>query len=146
MSWRPFAKWHHDVIIVYLLLILLILVSFNKLPLLQPQFLTDFHKQGCILKLRISSFPPCIICEDAWWFTYESQKTMTKFAIQVFFLQNALVEYIGVYSDTKNGRKFCDWSIISKNEYSLQDFNMAAKSHLKPSIIRHLNIQVKIDN
>ena len=25
---------------------------------------------------------------------------MTKFVIQVFFLQNALVEYIGVYSDT----------------------------------------------
>ena len=33
---------------------------------------------------------------------YESQKTMTKFAIQVFFLQNAIVEYIGVYSDTNN--------------------------------------------
>ena len=25
---------------------------------------------------------------------------MTKFLIQVFFLQNTLVEYIGVYSDT----------------------------------------------
>ena len=24
-----------------------------------------------ILKLRISSFQPCIICEDPWWFIYE---------------------------------------------------------------------------
>ena len=39
----------HDVIIVYLLLILLILVNFKSL--LWHQFLTDFHKQGSILKL-----------------------------------------------------------------------------------------------
>ena len=101
-SWRPSAKWHHDVIIVYLLLILLILVNFNK-SLLQPQFLTSFHKQGCILKLRISSFSPCIICEDAWWFTYELQKNNDQICNSgLFFLQNALVEYIGVYSDTNN--------------------------------------------
>ena len=38
--------------------------------LLWPQFLT---KQGTILGLRISSFQKCIICENPWWFTYESR-------------------------------------------------------------------------
>ena len=73
------TSWHHNCLFT----ILLILVNFKSL--LQPRFLTDFHKQGSILKLRISSFQPCIICEDPLWFTYESQKTMTKFVIQVFF-------------------------------------------------------------
>ena len=44
--------------------------------LLWPQFLTNFHKQGSIFKLRISSFQPCIICEDPW-FTNESQNFRT---------------------------------------------------------------------
>ena len=45
--------------------------------LLQPQFLTNFHKQGVILKLRISSFQPCINYDDlhedstdSHWFTH----------------------------------------------------------------------------
>ena len=71
--------WRHNCLFT----LLLILVNFKSL--LWPQFLTHFDKQGCILKLRISSFQPCIIYEDPWWCTYESQKTMTKFAIQVFF-------------------------------------------------------------
>ena len=103
MPWCHFAKGHYDIIILYLLLILLILVNL-KSPL-QPQFLTDFGKQGCILKLRIYSFQPCIICEDPWWFTYESQNlwyTMIKFA---FFFQSTLVEYIGVCTDTNKGFK-----------------------------------------
>ena len=57
---------------------------------------------------------PTMYCEDAWWFTYESQKTMTKFAIQVFFLQNALVEYIGVYSDTNK----CDEPLTLFSAYT----------------------------
>ena len=32
------------------------------------------------------------------------KKTMTKFAIQVFFCKNAPVEYIGIYTDTKKAR------------------------------------------
>ena len=33
--------------------------------LLQPQFLTNYHKQGAILKLRISFFQPCINYDDS---------------------------------------------------------------------------------
>ena len=50
-------------------------LNFQMAPV--PQFLTNFHKQGCILKLKISSFQPCIICEDLWWFIYESQFELT---------------------------------------------------------------------
>ena len=46
--------------------------------LLWSQFLTNFDKEGCILKLRISSFQPCIICEDPWWFIYELQFELNK--------------------------------------------------------------------
>ena len=34
---------------------------------------------------------------------------MTKFVIQVFFFQNALVEYIGVYSDTNKQLEGALW-------------------------------------
>ena len=43
-----------------------------------------------------------LICEDPWWFTYESQKNNDQICNSGLFLQNTLVEYIGVYSDTKS--------------------------------------------
>ena len=82
--------WHHNCLFT----LLLILVNFKSL--LWPQFLTNFNKQECILKLRISSLQPCIICEDPWWFTYESQKNNDQICDSGLFLQNALVEYTGV--------------------------------------------------
>ena len=83
MSFCKRTSWCHNCLFT----LLLILVNFKSL--LQPQFLTNFDKQGCILKLRISSFQPCIICEDPWWFTYESQKQWPNLWFRVFFAKRS---------------------------------------------------------
>ena len=61
------------------------------------KLLTDVHKQGSILKLRMSSFQPCI-CEDPWWFTNESQTHQ--------FLIKALVDHTSDCADTTQEKVF----------------------------------------
>ena len=55
---------NHDVVIMTQQISVNIFFIFF-FQLLQPQFLTDFHKQGVILKLKISSFQPCINYDDS---------------------------------------------------------------------------------